>query len=140
MDKNKEQEALYGAVVGMVVQAKLQELAGIPVGMASGRRLEIGGISEEKRLQYVGAAFTDIAQRLGVDLFRQTPVVLLEQLAVMSALKDHDTAGLLKSVINSFLITYITPETHDRAYAHLQGLEALRREIAAMRSDGATKH
>ncbi|MCK2122092.1 hypothetical protein [Pseudomonas sp. PNPG3] len=140
MDKSKEQEALYGAVVAMAVTAKLQELEGIPAGMTSGRRLDIGGISVEKREQYMKAVFTDIAQRLGVDLFRQTPAVLLEQLAVMSVIKGHDTAGLLKSVINSFLIAYVTPETHDRAYAHLQGLEALRSEIAAQRTSCATKH
>ncbi|MDG9809450.1 MULTISPECIES: hypothetical protein [Pseudomonas] len=140
MDKSKERDALYGAVVAMAVTAKLQELAGIPFGMESGRRLDIGGITPEKRDQYMSAAFAEIAQRLGVDLFRQTPAVLLEQLAVMSALKDHDTAGLLKSMINSFLIAYVTPETHERAYAHLQGLESLRGEIAANRAACATKH
>ncbi|MBA1218256.1 hypothetical protein EGJ51_18125 [Pseudomonas fulva] len=140
MDKMKDQEALYSAVVGMAVQAKLQELADIPVGLASGRRLEIGGVNAQKCQQYMQAAFADIARRLGVDLFRQTPAVLLEQLAVMSAIKDHDTAGLLKSVINSFMIAYTTPETHEQAYAHLQGLEALRREVAVQRAAVTTKH
>lgn len=140
MDKMEKRAALYGAVLTMTVEAKLRELAGIPIGSATGRRLEIGGMTPEERQQYLTRSFADIAMRLGIDLFRQTPAVLLEQLTVMSAIKDHDTAGLLKSVINSFLIAYVTPETHDRAYAHLQGLEALRCEIGAQRAAAATKH
>ena len=134
------QAELYAALVASVVESKLQELASIPYGRETGRPLQLGGISPEYAAEYLRRCFTDIAQRLGVDLFRQTPVILLDQMAVMSATKDHDTAGLLKSVINSFLIAYSTPETSDRAYAHLEGLEALRAEVAAGRAAQTTKH
>ena len=134
------QAELYAALVASVVESKLSELANIPYGRETGRRLQLGSSSPEDAAVYLRRCFTDIAQRVGIDLFRQIPVILLDQLAVMSAVKSHDTAGLLNSLINSFLITYSTPETHDRAFAHLEGLEALRPEVAAGRAAQATKH
>lgn len=134
------QAKLYAALVASMVESKLSELATIPHGSDTGRRLQLGGQASEQVYEYLRATFTEIAMRLGADLFRQTPAILLDQLAVMSATKDHHTAGLLKSVINSFLIAYSTPETHARAYAHLEGLEALRAEVAAGRAALATKH
>lgn len=134
------QTEMYAALVAASVNTKVRELATIPYGCVTGRRLQLGGQTPEQVNEYLVRAFTDIAKRIGVDLFRQTPAILLDQLAVMSAVKGHDTAGLLKSAINSFLIAYSTPETHDRAYAHLEGLEALRAEVAAGRAAQATKH
>jgi len=131
---------LYTALVASVVESKLSELATIPYGNETGRRLQLGSLSPDDANVYLRRCFTDIAQRVGIDLFMQTPVILLDQLAVMSAVKSHDTAGLIKSVINSFLIAYSTPETHDRAYAHLVGLESLRGEVATSRAAKYTKH
>ena len=68
---------------------------------------------------------------------------LLDQFAVMSVVKDDDTAGLLRSLINSFVIAYSTPETSDRAFLALTQLEDLRAEVAKARvqtSDNTAVH
>ena len=61
-----------------------------------------------------------------MERFLETPVERLDQFAVMSVVKNHDTAGLLRSLLNSFMIAYGCPETADRAFAALLELEALR--------------
>lgn len=75
----------------------------------------------------------DIAERLTPDILEILPVVAIEQLIVMSVTNNHDTAGLIKSLLNSFLAAYITPETSTRAFHHLEGLESLRAEVARAR-------
>jgi hypothetical protein len=122
----------YSARIATAVEAKLQELASIPVGVLTGRRLELGG-DKAKASEGMRRLFTDIGERVGLHFLEMTPAVLLEQFAIQSVLKDHDTAGLLKSLINSFLIDYATPETNDQAYGHLLSLEALRATVAADR-------
>ncbi len=77
--------------------------------------------------------FTALARGMGLDRFLETPVERLHQFAVMSVVKNHDTAGLLRSLLNSFMIAYSCPETADRAFASLLELEALRAEIADTR-------
>lgn len=124
--------------VETVIEAKLQELAGIPPGPLSGRRLELGGISQTERDRILQEGLRDIAKRLSPSLLEMMPAVALDQLIVMSVVKQQDTAGLLKSLLNSFLVAYISPETHDRAFNHLEGLEKLRAEVANTRK--ATQH
>jgi len=77
--------------------------------------------------------FAEIIKGMGADRFSETPVELLDQFAVMSVIKNHDTGGLLRSLVNSFLIAYSTPETADRAYLALMQLEALRVEVGEAR-------
>ncbi|BAW27496.1 hypothetical protein [Pseudomonas putida] len=122
----------YTAEIEAAVDAKLAELAAMPMGVLTGRRLELGG-DTVANAEYVRKAMIDIGQRVGLHFLQMTPAVSLEQLCVVSAVKNHDTAGLLKSLINSFLIAYVTPETSDQAYAHLVGLEALRQDVKQRR-------
>lgn len=124
--------------VEVIIEAKLQELERIPHGPHAGRRLEMGGASDAEKNQILRESLRDIADRLSPSLLETMPAVALEQLVVMSVVKGHDTAGLLKSLMNSFLVAYITPETHSRAFRHLEGLEALRAEVARGRQ--ATHH
>lgn len=128
--------------IAQAVEAKLRELDHIPYGSIAGRRLEFAGKFEDgQRIrltpaevrQQIGLCLADIAGRLGVVFFNQTPAVVLEQLVVMSIIKNHDTAGLLKSLINSFLVAYSTPETHERAYQGLVDLEGMRAEVGETR-------
>jgi hypothetical protein len=123
----------YSARIATAVEAKLQELASIPVGVLTGRRLELGG-EKAKATDGMRRLFTDIGERVGLHFLEMTPAVLLEQFAIQSVIKDHDTAGLLKSLINSFLIGYATPETSDRAFAHLEGIEDIRTRVATHRA------
>lgn len=140
MQKDYQQE------IEAAVEAKLQELDGMAYGAATGRRYEMAAkgpdgivltpaeLRENKRI-----LLTDVAERLGLHFFQQSSTVLLDQLATVSALKDHDTAGLLKSLINSFLIAYTNRETSDEAYRCLLFLEMLRSSIE--NTDlGKTKH
>jgi len=119
--------------VEAIIDGKLEELAQIPPGPHGGRRLELGGASKSEYEQILRRSMEDIARRVSPDLLQMLPAVALEQLVVMSVVKDHDTAGLLKSLLNSFLVAYITPETHQRAFRHLEGLEQLRSEVAQQR-------
>lgn len=116
-----------------IIEAKLQELAKIPQGPDGGRRLELGGIGGAEQEGIIREGLRDIASRLSPSLLDMMPAVALEQLVVMSVVKGHDTAGLLKSLLNSFLVAYITPETHRRAFHHLESLESLRAEVADSR-------
>lgn len=120
-----------------IIDRKLDELAKTPRGSASGRRLELAGASEAEHQALLKVTFHDIASRLSPDMLEMLPAAALEQLTIMSIVKNHDTAGLLKSLVNSFVLAYITPETHDDAFGCLESLEALRADIAASRSSGS---
>lgn len=122
----------YTAEIEAAVDTKLAELATMPIGVLTGRRLELGG-DTVANAKYIRNAMIDVGQRVGLHFLQMTPAVALEQLCVASAVKNHDTAGLLKSLINSFLIAYATPETSDQAYAHLVGLEVLRQDVKQRR-------
>lgn len=87
----------------------------------------------EQRREHLMILFAEIIKGMGADRFSETPVELLDQFAVMSVIKNHDTGGLLRSLVNSFLIAYSTPETADRAYLALTQLEALRVEVGEAR-------
>jgi hypothetical protein len=114
-----------------VVDAKLLELAKIPVGALTGRRLELAGSVDAQ--DYYRRSMLDMGQRLGRDFLETTPVVVLEQLCVVSAVRGHDTAGLIKSLVNSFMVAYIMPETTEQAFVHLEGLEGLRQDVSQAR-------
>lgn len=116
--------------------AKYAEVKALDHGKITGRRLELGmrDASPEKIEVMIIDQFVDVAQRLGVDFFSQTPALALEQFAIMAIIRNEDTAGLIKSVINSFMASYLTPETSERAYQHLVGLEALRAEVSKARA------
>lgn len=87
-------------------------------------------LSPEERRRALTVLFAEIARGMGMERFLETPVERLDQFAVMSVVKNQDTAGLLRSLVNSFVIAYSCPETADRAFAALLELEALRAEIA----------
>lgn len=86
--------------------------------------------SVQERAETLTVLFWEIARAVGVDRFMQIPVERLDQFAVMSLAKNHDTRGLLLSLVNSFMIAYSTPETGDEAFAALLTLERLRAKIA----------
>lgn len=125
---------MYDAQIAEAVEAKLVELDTIPVGSLSGRRLELDNkLGAEATRDLMRRSMVDIAQRVGLHFFQLTPPVALEQVIIVSAARNHDTAGLIKSLINSFMIAYCTPETSERAYNQLLELEALRKEVAVRR-------
>ena len=104
-------------------------------------RLELstpnGTQSKVEREKVLTTLFLEIAKGMGFDRFMVTPVERLDQFAVMSVVKNHDTCGLLLSLVNSFMIAYSTPETVDAAYEALVSLERLRAQIAESRGQTA---
>ena len=46
-----------------------------------------------QREEFLLTAFSEIAKGMGIDRFMQTPAERMEQFAVMSVTKNHDTAG-----------------------------------------------
>ncbi len=126
----------YQREIHDAVEAKLRVLDSIPFGKESGRRFEVAQrnkdgslLTPEQHREMRRLAMIDIAERLGLHFFEMTDAVLLDQLIAVSAVQNHDTAGLLRSLINSFLIAYTKPETTVLAYQSLQGLEVLRAYI-----------
>ncbi len=90
-------------------------------------------LAPEERRRTLTILFTAISKVMGLERFLETPVERLDQFAVMSVVKNHDTVGLLRSLVNSFMIAYSCPETADRAFAALLDLEAMRAELADAR-------
>lgn len=74
--------------------------------------------------------FHEIAAGMGVDRFAEVPVTVLNGFMIMTIIKNHDTRGLLKSLVNSFMVAYCTPETSEAAFKSLVSLEGLRAKIA----------
>lgn len=111
----------------------------VDVALANRFRCELASptngqpLSPEERRRTLTILFTEIAKGMGLERFLETPVERLDQFAVMSVVKNHDTRGLLRSLVNSFMIAYSCPETADRAFAALRELEALRAELADAR-------
>lgn len=93
-------------------------------------------MSQAQREDFLRKAFVEIAKGMGIDRFLQTPAERLDQFAVMSVVKEHDTAGLIRSLVNSFMIAYACPETCDRAFAALVQIEGLRAEVADDKGQG----
>lgn len=93
-------------------------------------------LAGEERRDFLTRAFAEIAKGIGAERFIQTPAERLDQFAVMSVQKDHDTAGLLRSLVNSFMIAYSCPETSDRAFSALVQIEGLRAEVADAKGQG----
>jgi hypothetical protein len=127
-------------VTRLVVLRKLQELKETPAGAAAGRVLTIADLRShgiELTPEQVPAAlkmtFTNVADRLGVQFFDSLPAAALEQFTFMSIMRNEDCAGLLKSLINSFMLTYMTQATSAAAFGHLEGLEELRKQVAVSR-------
>ena len=128
-------------LVQYAVLTKLNELASLPVGFSSGRRMTADdlrqhgiNLNSEQLHEALSRNFSDVASRLGVEFFMGLPAALLEQFTLMSIKRNEDCAGLIKSLINSFLLTYATPETSDDAFSHLEDLEALRASVAKARN------
>lgn len=135
----------YQREIDEAVESKLLELDGIAYGAATGRRYEAAAKNGDGSLMTPSQlrdgkrrVMTDIAQRLGLHFFQMTDAVMLDQLIAVSAMQNHDTAGLLRSLINSFLITYTNQETTTLAFQQLQRLELLRAHVE--KGVGATKH
>lgn len=95
--------------------------------------------SAEERRQCLTLLFTEIAKGMGLERFAETPVERLDQFAVMSVVKNQDTAGLLRSLVNSFMIAYSTPETAERAFRALLDIEALRAEVGHARGQNTPR-
>lgn len=101
-------------------------------------RLEVGDqngepCSDEHRKEILTILFGQIYDAVGAKRFLELPPEALDQFAVMSLVKNHDTQGLLSSLINSFMIAYLTPETSDEAFKCLEKLEGMRKEIGDAR-------
>lgn len=111
----------------------------VDVALANRFRCELASptngqpLTTEERRRTLTILFAEIAKGMGLERFLETPVERLDQFAVMSVVKNHDTSGLLRSLVNSFMIAYSCPETADRAFAALLELEALRAELADAR-------
>mgnify|MGYP007063549722 FL=1 len=114
----------------------------VDLAMAHQFRLELVHPHTQQRMtpaqreEFLTLAFAEIAKGMGIDRFMQTPAERLDQFAVMSVMKNHDTAGLLRSLVNSFMIAYACPETSERAFAALVQIEGLRAEVADSKGQG----
>ena len=128
----------------MDIDKEIEKLVKAHVELAHGLQFRLELVSPatrermnaEERRDFLTRSFVEIAKGMGVDRFMQTPPERLDQFAVMSVLKNHDTQGLLRSLVNSFMIAYACPETTERAFAALIHIEGLRAEVADSKGQG----
>lgn len=85
-------------------------------------------IDSVERRHVLDVMFREIRNELGVERFGTLPIEVLDQFAVMTIVQDHNTALLLKHLIESFMRAYAHPLTVERAYLHLQDLVTLSEE------------
>lgn len=90
-------------------------------------------LSGAQRADALEVLFSEIIDALGVERFGVLPIEVLDQFSVMSLVRNHDTRGMLVSLIHSFMAGYCTPQTHVAAYQCLQRLEQLRGDVIAAR-------
>ena len=126
----------YQQDIEAAVETKLLELDGLAYGISTGRRFQMAGKNSDGSIMTLAQhrenhrlVMTDIANRVGLHFFQMTDAVMLDQLIAVSVIQNHDTAGLLKSLMNSFMIAYTCKETSSLAYQQLQGLELLRARV-----------
>lgn len=101
---------------------------------------ENGFVSDPDRASILNTLFIEIAVGMGFDRFAEIPVERLDQFAVTSVLKNHDTRGMLLSLVNSFMIAYSHAETSDDAFQALETLEILREKLAVSRGQSPVVH
>lgn len=128
-----DMQSKYQKDIAAAVEAKLLELDKTDYHPSTGRRYQMAGengdgspMTPAEHRENLRRGLTDIAERLGLHFFLMANTVMLDQLVTMSMIRNHDTAGLLKSLINSFMIAYIHQETTDQAYTALLALETCR--------------
>lgn len=88
-------------------------------------------LTDAERQHMVEALFNEMFKGLGIERFLQATPLALHQFALTTYIKNHDTKGLIVSLVNSFMATYQWGPTHQRAMAALIELENLRQERAA---------
>lgn len=121
-----------------VVNRQLDAVAQVPFGSDTGRRFELqqrrlGGTqltAEEARAQ-IKIVILDIARRVGIGFVEHIDPIALDQFVVVSIAKNHDTAGLIRSLIRSFMSAYSDPKTNSYAYGMLEDLEEVQRTLLA---------
>jgi len=89
---------------------------------------------DKEREAILQALFGQVHDAIGTDRFLGLPAEALDQFSVMSLSKNHDTKGILVSLVNSFISAYLTPETSSKAFACLEELEALRGDVKKFRN------
>lgn len=114
-----------------IAEAKYAEACATPYGIETGRRIELASARADAIRPAIIAQLMGMGRRLGAHFLAQTPAVALEQFAINAIINDHDAAALIKSLINSYMLAYITPETTTRAFEHLRGLEQLHATVAS---------
>lgn len=123
-------EAIRTHIVNLKVQEALQNNYRLELGSAPGTPID--DAQREKNLTIL---FNELVIALGIERFMETPVEALDQVAVMTVVKNHDTRGIFVSLINSFIAAYQTPETSEKAFKCLEELESLKVAAANIRFD-----
>lgn len=122
--------------VEAIVDKQLNAAANVPYGRNTGRRFEVKLKSaagsqlnaEEIRAQFK-IVMLDIARRVGVEFVDYIDPISLDQFITISIIKNHDTAGLIRSLIRSFIAAYNDPQTNAAAYGTLEDLEEVQRTL-----------
>lgn len=115
------------------LNALIERVVELPVAE---RRLELGrpdgaAVDQAERRRILTVLVPEMEKAIGIDRLEELPPVVIDQFCIMSVLKNHDTQGLLRSLVNSFMAAYIVPETSEAAYAFLQGIEQIRHALVS---------
>lgn len=124
----------FEAQIKAAVTRKLSELETLPEGPAAGRLLSFSGDQDAQAVLAEG--FNEIVLVVGLHYFSATPAAALEQLVIAAKSHSQSPALLIQSVLNNFLMGYITPQTTAKAELIHAELLALRKEVEAIRKPG----
>ena len=83
---------------------------------------------------------TRLGQTLGSELLHDTPAAVLEQFVLMAGLQQRDPTELLQQLLRTFIASFISRSTSDRALATLEVLADLLAELQTTHATPSTKH
>jgi hypothetical protein len=119
-----------GSIRDQIIRHKVQEALDSQFRLELGHRHTGAPISREDREEHLTVLFGALMNALGIERFLEMPVEILDQFAVMSVIKNHNTEAILVSLLKSFVVSYMIPETSERAFALLEKMESLKEEAA----------
>jgi ribosomal protein L19 len=126
-------DAAYTAQIKAVVSRKMAELKDMAQGASTGRLLGHGCMDPAEASELVEQGITEIAMHVGVHYVSGTPAQALEQLVIAASNRGQSPAALIKTVLNNFLVAYITPQTQPQTEAIFDQLSALRSVVDSIR-------
>lgn len=123
----------FEAQIQAVVHAKLFDLEAMANDASTGRLLTFSDLPAEQHTEKVMQGITEIASYVGVHYVSKTPAQVLEQLVIAAHNSGQSPSVVVKTMLDNFLLAFITPATQAGALSVQEQLSVLRKEVEAIR-------